>query len=653
MLRILLLVAGAVLASAAAAAEIPAAWKLSDLPLLSDLTVGQFSSRNLKGVNGDSGGFLYRDQAKDAVICDLVGAGCVRSIWATMIDKDAVLKFYFDGEATPRHVIPMQGFFQGAHPAFQPPLVGYERRGHWGDNVFAGNCFVPIPFANGLRIAVAGRVTFYHILYELLPRGANPPTTFAGGPPPAALLEAFARRGQAPADLPPGEALASTVPLLPGGRESDSGNPNMPGAFKRSEAELFRISRSGCIRQLVIEGDGSDEFLRNAYLCMSWDDATLPQIMAPIGMFFANAVCGTEMRAMPMRSELLTGGRIRLSCWWPMPFWQGARISLVNRSAFALGPVSASILLAENPYPEGQAGYFTTCHREGLTEHGRDWLLFDGVGAGRLCGVVQSMSEEHYCEGNERFAVDGAIQPQIAGTGTEDYFLGCFWPNPDYGDPFAGCVGDVFREGGGSLGGSYRNPSCYYRFHLEMPIPFNAGMDARIQHGGLSDIASRYRSLAFAYQRLEPALVVPDLLVVGNAASERMHGYTSAGTPTGPVTTRPEGGHWLEPSTATGRVHRGGEIAFNMAIDPDNRGIRLRRRLDQQFPRQKVQVFIDGVDAGGWYHAGQNDLLRWVDDDIDLDRTLTAGKQTLAVRLVVAPDSGPFTDFRYQAFSRR
>ena len=35
--------------------------------------------------------------------------------------------------------------------------------------------------------------------------------------------------------------------------------------------------------------------------------------------------------------------------------------------------------------------------------------------------------------------------PQIHGTGTEDYYLACLWPNPNYNKPFAGCVGDITK----------------------------------------------------------------------------------------------------------------------------------------------------------------------------------------------------------------
>ncbi len=173
---------------------------------------------------------------------------------------------------------------------------------------------------------------------------------------------------------------------------------------------------------------------------------------------------------------------------------------------------------------------------------GKDWTFFESGGTGWFIGVVQTLLGGHYCEGDEHFVVDGAAMPQINGTGTEDYYLACYWPNLRYDTPFAGCVGDVFLEGGGHLDGAYRRTACYYRFHLEAPIPFYSGIAARIQHGGASDIVSTYSSLGFAYLRRRPALIRTDLIDVASPESERMHGYAATdGTLTGELDARYEG----------------------------------------------------------------------------------------------------------------
>jgi hypothetical protein len=62
---------------------------------------------------------------------------------------------------------------------------------------------------------------------------------------------------------------------------------------------------------------------------------------------------------------------------------------------------------------------------------------------------------------------------------------------------------------------------------------------------------------------------------------------------------------------------------------------------------------VDKKFAGTWYHADQNEFLRWHDSEFDLPPELTRGRSELKVRLAVKSDEGhgPFTDFRYEVLS--
>jgi hypothetical protein len=316
--------------------------------------------------------------------------------------------------------------------------------------------------------------------------------------------------------------------------------------------------------------------------------------------------------------------------------------------------VRSEIHIAPQPFAEDATGYFCTQFRAGRTVMGSDWSLFEGQGSGWFLGAVQTMVGGHYCEGDEHFSIDGASMPQINGTGTEDYYLACYWPNANFNLPFSGCVGNVLAEGGGTLEGAYAQRACYYRFHLEAPIPFYSGIEARIQHGPASDIVSEYSSLGFAYMRKRPALTLTDFVDVSNPESERIHDYVATDGPiTDELAASYEGEHLDVVVRDRGRRHPGGEIRFSMAIRPDNSGVRLRRRLDQASPRQHAQVYLNGEFAGSWYHADENPYLRWYDSDFDADERFTHGRDQLDVRLVVdgSDGHGPFTDFRYEAFT--
>ncbi|MFH1999505.1 MAG: DUF2961 domain-containing protein [Planctomycetota bacterium] len=611
---------------------------IDNLPLLPGLhAVHQFSSHNKKGENGDAQWHLYDDEHGDAVIFDVRGPGCIRSMWGTDLREGAVFKFYFDEEEKPRFTIPMLDFYQGKHPLFPPPLVSYERRGHWGDRPFAGNSFVPIPFSKGLKISVSGHLEFYHILFLRYPHGTQV-DTFTGDEDRSFLLEAFDKETNIGCSKGAMKRYATAIDEWPPGQE----------------LSLLDLEQAGCIREITIEGKASDTFMQEAVLRMTWDEIYPCSVQAPLGFFFGSAVHPTEMHTLPSRIELLDGERVRLTTWFPMPFWQKARIQLINRSAEDMGAVRAEITVDSQKFPHDRAGYFTTCFHKGWTPYGRDWLFFESPGTGWFVGAVQSMHGEHYCEGDEHIYMDGAISPQINGTGSEDYFLACFWPNLNFNSPFANCVGDIQEEGGGTMQGAYHVPSCYSRFHLEAPIPFFNHIDARIQHGGLNAISSQYGSIAYAYVRNQPSLILNDVIDVGNAANEAAHRYeTSDKSPIHLLEAHPEGNHFQTTIKDHGRRHAEGTISFNVAIDPGNQGVRLRRRLDQAVSRQKAVVFIYGKPVGTWYDPDQNEYLRWYESDFDIHQSFTQGREKLEVKLEICTGDGcgVFTDYRYEAFS--
>jgi hypothetical protein len=159
--------------------------------------------------------------------------------------------------------------------------------------------------------------------------------------------------------------------------------------------------------------------------------------------------------------------------------------------------------------------------------------------------------------------------------------------------------------------------------------------------------------VGFYYLHKRPALRQTDFIDVANPTSEQAHAYqATASKPTGQIEAAYEG---IADETLVrdrGRTHFGGQITFTIAIDPNNDGVRLRRRLDQNGPRQAADVFVDGQPAGTCYHADQNPDLRWFDSEFDLPAALTRGKPELKIRLAVKKDAGygPFTDFRYDVF---
>ena len=601
------------------------------------ISVHQFSSHNKKGLNGDENWPLYKDENGDDVIFDAAGPGCIKSMWGTNFDPESVIKFYFDGEEQPRYSINYIDFYKGGHPAFPSPLVSYEKRGMWGDRPYAGNSFVPIPFEKSLKITVKGMSRFFHIIYEKYPY-KTPIKSFTGEENRSVPEDCFQRFGDAPFKSDGLEVFETKQDeILPGQKIS-----------------LLKLeNRSGVIRKIVIEADGSVDCFQKTQIRMKWDGHLRWDVFAPTGIFFGSAVEADDMRSLPLRVEKLENGRVVLSCFFPMPFRSQAEIEWLNNSQHRMAPLNVKIFVSSNTLNVDSGNYFTTLYHEGITTYGRDWLLFEGVGTGWFVGVVQSMQNAHYCEGDEHFYMDGAVSPQINGTGSEDYYLACFWPDVDFDTPFGCVVGDIQKQGGGHLMGAYQIPSCYSRYHLEAPIPFYASINALIQHGGLSHIHSNYRSLAFCYINKRPILRQTDLIDVGNPMSEKAHRYrASSAKPPVYLSAHPEGENFENLLDECGRYHSKGDIHFTVSIGPTNEGVRLRRRIDQKIPRQKANVYIDGKYAGCWYYGYENEYLRWFDLDFDIHPDYTTGKNSIDVRLEIesTEKSVAFTDFKYEVY---
>lgn len=596
---------------------------LDQLPLLPQATrVYEFSSRNKKGLNGDAEWHLYRDEHGDAVVLDVQGPGCIKSIWETDANPTQSFKFYFDGAKEPI-VVPVMDLYQGKSPLFPPSLSVYLLAGRWNGDQYSGNSFAPIPFAKSLKVSLAGIFSFYHFMVEKYADGTEV-KTFDGKDRQPFLQKAFKEIGEELNPHPEAEVVKSSS----------------PGIDKEGWMELLNVEKAGTVCQIIVEGDCTEEFINNVEIVAKWDDDRHPQVYSPIGIFCGCAVRPEEVRSMPTKVEKLPNGRIRLTNYLRMPFWRHGVIGLTNRQEKNSGPISAEVRLIKNAYKEDKTGYFYANYRDGRTEMGRDWLFADAIGTGKYLGSVQTMHGMHYCEGDEHITIDGTGMPQVNGTGSEDYYLGCYWPNRNFNLPFAGCVGDISLVPG---------PACYFRFHLEAPINFYSSFDARIQHGGNSDIVSHYRSCAFYYLRKMPAMRLTDFIDVANEASEKAHSYRSAGSIlTGLLDASYEGNASTTTIRDDGRAHTKGSISFSVAVDPKNNGALLRRRLDQNTGRQSAEVYVDGVKIGVWYHADQNSFLRWWDDDFEIPASTTKGKSKLAIRLKVL---SPINDFRYEAFS--
>ena len=266
--------------------------------------------------------------------------------------------------------------------------------------------------------------------------------------------------------------------------------------------------------------------LKRIVLRMYWDNEKTPSVEAPIGDFFGLGLGEYH----PWHSQYLSVGSVQaLNCFFPMPFAKHARITVTNEGKQPINSLYYNIDYQKysQPLPPDTI-YFHAQYRQAQPNHGwtnnwtsngdqlvNDKVNLDGkdnyvwmtaTGHGQFVGVTMSVLQNQdgwWGEGDDMFFVDGAKLPSIAGTGSEDYFLGAwdFGGKPFsyqlYGAPVVG------QELAGSR-------SSVYRFHLDSPIPFTKSFKATIEHGHANARSDNYYSVAYWYQS-EPHAPFPPL----------------------------------------------------------------------------------------------------------------------------------------------
>ena len=96
-------------------------------------------------------------------------------------------------------------------------------------------------------------------------------------------------------------------------------------------AVLAEMKGAGCVKHIWVTTRSSDEhYLRKLVLRMYWDGEEEPSVEVPIGDFFGigHAMTHNYVSA-PLQMSPEDGKGF--NCWWPMPYSDGARITLENQ----------------------------------------------------------------------------------------------------------------------------------------------------------------------------------------------------------------------------------------------------------------------------------------------------------------------------------
>jgi hypothetical protein len=293
-------------------------------------------------------------------------------------------------------------------------------------------------------------------------------------------------------------------------------------------AEIAAITGAGIIKHIWMTLSTKDAFIRrNAIIRMYWDGETHPSVEAPLGDFFGQG-WGEEYNliSLPLSAAPMKGRA--LNCYFPMPFGEGARITIENQSDFDIDrfyfyvdyEVHPSISKSDGRFHAWWNRELTAVHpEEGETEWGvigpqgenkmdeHNYLFADIEGCGHFVGInyfVDSPGPMWYGEGDDMWLIDGEAWPgSLHGTGTEDFFNSSWCPNELYFHPYFGYARIPDKLG-------WMGRTHCYRFFLEDPIYFEKSLRASIEHGHDNALTLDLSTVSYWYQT-EPHKIYPPI----------------------------------------------------------------------------------------------------------------------------------------------
>jgi D-arabinan exo alpha-(1,3)/(1,5)-arabinofuranosidase (non-reducing end) len=602
--------------------------KMADLWRLPEIGMGtlpfQESSTDPTGLNDD--GFsglhsrLYWENGEH-VLFDAYGPGCVYRMWFTFVlpNIDTLVKFYLGNSPIPITTMHLRDMFEDSEAPFLFPLA-------YNDDVSSGGfaSYVPICYQDRLRITTDGYLNFYQITAHQY-SGDVPVESYTGNEDYAEIRTLYdpASAGSDPKDTTGVTYQADAYTLAPG-----------------ESAMLAEFQGPGHIASIRLTPTAiNPELLNHVYLVASFNGAQTPQVETQLGMFFGRTTDGIDVEALlfGIKSGVLYS-------YFPMPFYDGATLSIENRSS---NPVELDAEIGSTTAPpDDYTGTFETINNlTAPTIFGRDHQFANLEGQGKLLGVVQvaaGSSGQTYLEGDERFYPDGLLTPTVIGTGTEDYYnSGWYFDRGRFSLPTHGFVADETIDG-------FRI-SAMYRLHVGDTFDFADGAKFSIEHDATNLATDEiYRSCSFAYRIDEPSLVLQDTFDVGNREDELAHDYIgSHDTPTGSNVFFYEGDEDLVPIVDNGFQSRG-SVSFRVRVNPGNDGLRIVRRIDQANGRDLVKVGVDYFGDIPMYAPARNAFKRWRDVVVDIPARYTKGESEVSIDF---DSTEEFSQYHYKIYA--
>ncbi len=398
--------------------------------------------------------------------------------------------------------------------------------------------WIPIGFEDRFRMAYSRTFygTGYYVYHRFLPG--------------MSLSQPI--RGWTPEDRPPGDVLA----LFESAGDDIAPRPDPArGVVERGTRHSFapgdtttlaKLDGPATIRALTFDlpREAAIDFGRTL-LTIHWDDREAPSVRAPIALFHGTGTLYNRddrewlVKALPVNVRF-GENRVRLACYFPMPFFESARIELENPGDTRFEDVEVAIRTEPLRQPREHLTWFHATWQDHPDPRlGHDLVFLDtaateggGPWSGHFVGTSFIFSHDNVLttlEGDPRFFFDDSRTPQAQGTGTEEWGGGGdYWGGRTMTLPLAG-------HPVGAPRGSSRDPEHFheagiesaYRFLLADLMPFGHRARIQFEHGGVNQSQEHYESVTFWYGVPRASLVCTDVFDVGDPESEAAHRYVS------------------------------------------------------------------------------------------------------------------------------
>jgi hypothetical protein len=617
----------------------------------------QFISYDASGSNND-GNFensytKYVDCHGDFVIFDASGPGCLyrqqMNVWWMNEHPQAGqahIKYYFDDETTPRLDTTVDKFFGGTLAPYSDPFSFLDPQRRFAIQYY------PFPFRTRLKVTTTVDLNryfnpypaaWYQYTYLAYPKNTDVQTWRGPQEDSAAVRRQWSHLGVDPKDGTGNLSATKTVAIKNG-----------------KTVNVLDLTGQGSIAALKIKlTPFSKATFYNTHIKIYWDGATTPAVDLPLGYFFGGGgkdyACSKDVWRKPLKTLFFGFDKAAdaFYAYWPMPYWSAAKIDICNQSGQDIAAIQCDVqykpAIAMN-YPSGQAGYFYAKRTVDRDPGGGLFVnVFEEKGRGHLVGL-SFYTDGFPCDGDEFTYIDGSRTPQIHGDGTED-------------DHNQGFGGDAYQKPlwGGLINGFQGAYRIYmndpYVFDKHIKINYEFSREGGGANGGRSDVVVYYYKSATGDN-----LRLTDQLDVGKPASESAHHYTVTGqTWSGTVASAYDGyelDYEYDRCIDDGRAYNGFS-QFTANIDPNNHGVKLRKRVNRSNAGLQVaDVYVDGVKVAErpWdicTPSAAPTYQSWFDADFEIPAAYTRGKKHVQIKVQYrsAANKPELNEFYYWVFS--